>query len=311
MDNVTWVDAENMSVENTVTHKLIRLIRKAEAVSQLTHGMRVALKVNTAEEGYEYGLRPGFFKVFADVAGSATEKRPVVCDGHKLVDYWKQSKGNAFLTAASARGYSNYTLAGHFVINGGFSGDEGELFPCGSPDSEIGGVEIGTAVCRSDALWVLSHVTLHPLFGLSGALLNGGFECLTARARTRLLRGINPYIFNGLNPTSPNTRMFRQLALESCLGVKAALEGHIFYVNYLWDITPQPEYYPYSAKPVIENIGFMASDDPVALDAASFALLEERIANCQAMAEIDFKSILEKAEDLGIGSMQYKTISLS
>lgn len=300
MSDVVWVDNQHVSFDNTVAHKIRRLADAAAATRSLSEGMRVALKVNTSEEGYEYGLRPGVICTLSDVARNATRTRPVICDGQRLVDYWKRAGGNAFLEVAGRTGYSSETLGGHFVINGGFSGDEGDLFPCGD-DSELGGVEVGTAICRSDALWVLSHVTLTPLFGVSGALYNGGFDCLSARARTRVLRGMSPYLFNGQRPSQADLRDFRIRALESHLAVRKAMEDRVFYINYLWDITPQPEYYPFSESPMLSNLGFMASHDPVALDAATFALIRENGPDTQRIAETDFEEVIEQAERMRLG----------
>ncbi len=300
MSDVVWVDHEGMFHDNTVAHKLRRLADAAAADRTLSEGMRVALKVNTSEEGYGYGLRPHFIRTLADVAWKATEKRPIICDGQRLVDYWKRAGGNAFMEATTRTGYSSETLGGHFVINGGFSGDEGDLFPCGT-DSDLGGVEVGTAVCRSDALWVLSHVTLTPLFGMGGALLNGGFDCLSGRARTRVLDGVSPYQFNGQGPPPQAIAAFRTRALECHRAVRNAMEDRVFYVNYLWDITPQPEYYPFSEAPILGNLGFMASHDPVALDAATFALVQERAADASTLARTGFASVVEEAARMGLG----------
>ncbi len=302
MTEVIWVDAEGMTFENTVAHKLRRLLSESGATTDLGEGMRLALKVNTAEEGYGYGLRPGFLRVVAEVGAAATQSRPVICDGLKLIDYWQQSKGNTFMKIASGQGYSNETLGGHLVINGGFSGDEGDLFPCDLPDSELGGVEVGTAVCRSDALWVLSHVTLHPLFGLSGALLNGGFDALVDRAKTRLLKGVNPYPFNGQRTPPEKLKAFQRRALESLFGVRASVEGRVFFINYLWDITPQPEYFPYSEAPLVGNLGFMASRDPVALDSATFDLIRQEAHSVKEIKDVNFAALLSKAQTLGLGS---------
>ena len=311
MSQVIWVDASRMSFDNTVSHKLRHLISASNAAADLSEGMRLALKVNTAEEGYEYGLRPSLLRVIAEMVNTATKTRPVICDGIKLVDYWKRSRGNLFMEVASGRGYSNETLGGHFVINGGFSGDEGDLFSCDISNSELGGVEVGTAVCRSDALWVLSHVTLHPLFGISGALLNGGFECLVGRAKTRVLQGVNPYPFNGQRTPRKALKAFRRRALECLLGVRNSVESRVFYINYLWDITPQPEYFPYSDGPLVENLGFMASSDPVALDGATLDLLRQEGAHLEDRIVADFPKLLHEAETLGLGSSDWNLKRLS
>ena len=176
----------------------------------------------------------------------------------------------------------------------------------------LGGVEVGTAVCRSDALWVLSHVTLHPLFGLGGALYNGGFDCLSARAKTRVLAGTNPYLFNGQGPSKEDLRKFRRRALESHTAVRTAMEEQLFYINFLWDVTPQPEYYPFSEPPLLENLGFMASRDPVALDAATFALIKESASDAAPrIYETAFAEVIEYAEGIGLGTKGENLIHLS
>ncbi len=310
MSKVVWIDNQHMAFDNSVVHKLRRLAETAVATRALSEGMRVTLKINVPEEGYDYSLRPNFIRTLADVAWKATQERPNVCDGQRLVDYWKRSLGNAFMEVAGRTGYTSETLGGHFVINGGFSGDEGDLFPCGD-DSELGGVEVGTAVCRSDALWVLSQVTLTPLFGLSGALYNGGFDCLSGRARTRVLDGVNPYLFNGQRPDPEAKEIFRRRALESHLAVRTAMEGRIFYVNYIWDVTPQPVYYPFSETPLLDNLGFMASHDPVALDAATFALIQENLYDSARLPETGFEAVIAEAKRLGLGRSNAERVHLT
>lgn len=275
---------------------------------QLEDGMRVALKINTSEDGYEYGLRPVFLRAVSEEIKKVSIKSTILCDGVKLIDYKGKNKGNAFQNTARGKGYTDGTLSGNFLINGGFSGDEGNSYPIKNIDSMLGGVEVGTAICRTDALVVLSHVTLHPLFGMSGSLLNGGFESLICKERVRILEGLNPYPFNGDHPTNDRLERFQRRALEGHLGVREAMEGRVFYLNYIWDVTPQPEYYPFSNLPIAPNLGFMASRDPVALDAATYNLLRENAQGQDLVkdhTEVDFPRVLMEAMDLGLGTLDF------
>jgi len=314
MSKVFWADLEEMTPENSVVQRLRWLLTQPEAVEGLEEGVRVSLKVNTGEEGYEYGLRPVLLRAAADVAREATQGSPILCDGLKLVDYWRRTKGHAFLDAARAKGYTADSLGGNFVINGGYSGDEGNSYPCRVAGSELGGVEVGTGVCRTDVLWVLAHVTLHPLFGLAGALYNGGFECLVGRERVRVLDGLDAYPFNGHRPDAADLRRFHRRALEGHLGVREAMEGRVFYVNYLWDVTPQPEYFPFSSLPIAPNLGFLASRDPVALDAATLQVLSDGSEGRDPVRErtnVDYQAVLDSAQEMGLGSREYTLQRLS
>lgn len=308
MSDVFWVDSDGMTAENSITQKLQRLINGSGATRQLEEGMRVAIKINTAEDGYEYGLRPVFLRAVSEEIKKISIKSTILCDGVKLIDYRGKLKGNAFQNTARGKGYTDGTLSGNFLINGGFSGDEGNSYVIKGIDSMLGGVEVGTAICRTDSLVVISHVTLHPLFGLSGALLNGGFECLIGKERVRILDRLDPYLFNADRPAKDRLEQFQRRALEGHLGVREAMESRVFYLNYLWDVTPEPEYYPFSNLPIMPNLGFLASSDPVALDAATYNLLREYTPGQDPVkdhTEVDYPRVLMEAVDLGLGTLDY------
>ena len=89
------------------------------------------------------------------------------------------------------------------------------------------------------------------------------------------------------------------------------MEGRVFYINYLWDITPQPEYFPYSDGPLVGNLGFLASPDPVALDGATFDLLSQEHASLEDIVAADFPKLLNEAETLGLGTGDWTLKQLS
>jgi len=308
MSEVFWMDHDCMSADNSITHKLQRLFDASGASDKLDRGMRVAIKINTAEDGYEYGLSPVFIRTIALEIQKTSGLSSVICDGLKIIDYNGKLKGRAFQDTAGEKGYSDQTLCGSLVINGGFSGDEGNSYVIKVDNSMLGGVEVGTAICRTDALMVLSHVTLHPLFGVCGALLNGGFESLISKERMRILEGLNPYVFTTDRPANERLERFQRRALEGHVAVREAMGARVFYINYLWNVTPEPEYYPYSNIPIMPNLGFMASDDPVALDAATYGVLREFNEGKDPVENhtgVNFPRVLAVACELGLGTLDY------
>jgi uncharacterized Fe-S center protein len=53
---------------------------------------------------------------------------------------------------------------------------------------------------------------------------------------------------------------------------------------------------------LLENLGFMASHDPVALDAATFTLIKECAPATPCIDETAFEEVIEYAERIGIGT---------
>jgi uncharacterized Fe-S center protein len=118
-------------------------------------------------------------------------------------------------------------------------------------------------------------------------------------------------MFNGERPGREAQETFRRRALESHLAVRTALEGRIFYVNYIWDVTPQPAYYPFSETPLLDNLGFMASHDPVALDAATFVLVQENLYDRARLPESGFEAVIAEAQRLGLGQPDAERVNLT
>src|SRR5664279_4700901 len=116
MSEVFWVDSDGMSAGNSITQKLQTLIKGSGLTAQMEEGMRVALKINTSEDGYEYELRPVFLRAVSEEIKKVSIKSTILCDGVKLIDYRGKIKGNAFKNTARGKGYTDATLSGNFLI---------------------------------------------------------------------------------------------------------------------------------------------------------------------------------------------------
>jgi uncharacterized Fe-S center protein len=104
---------------------------------------------------------------------------------------------------------------------------------------------------------------------------------------------------------------------------KAAKTG---FMNFLIRITPDCDCFPFSDAPIVPDIGILASKDPVAIDAASFDLVNEQVGFADSLlkahhsaGEDKFKGVhpntdgyrqLRYAERLGMGSTSYNLIKI-
>lgn len=109
-------------------------------------------------------------------------------------------------------------------------------------------------------------------------------------------------------PPDAQDKMQKRLG-EAALGPIKALKGRIGYINWVYDLTPGCDCFNFSGERFVEDIGILASCDPVAIDAATIDLINEKM-------KINGKSInhvwgvnpwihIESAEKIGCGSRKY------
>jgi len=119
---------------------------------------------------------------------------------------------------------------------------------------------------------------------------------------------------------------FHERMVEYAYGLASSHQGKIGYINFLINITPDCDCVPWSDYPIVPDIGFLASMDPVALDQASYDLVnqQEGFANSlltsnHACGADKFHGIREHvtgtlqlsyAEKIGMGSTAYDLIEL-
>ncbi len=125
---------------------------------------------------------------------------------------------------------------------------------------------------------------------------------------------------------SEDTRGVTEKMVEHALGVHAPKAGAAFYVNILTDIVPLCDCYGFTDAPVVPDIGFAASTDPVALDAACLDLVEAQVGLAHSVLgktvpagtsklalvhpELQIRAQLEHAAAIGFGSVSYERITL-
>jgi len=120
--------------------------------------------------------------------------------------------------------------------------------------------------------------------------------------------------------------VFLENMMEYTVGVLQNKPGKALYVNFITDVSPACDCYPYNDAPITRDIGILASNDPVAIDQASVDLVnqEHALPGCclktntepggdkfRAIYEnVDWAYQLQYAEKIGLGSREYNLESI-
>lgn len=120
---------------------------------------------------------------------------------------------------------------------------------------------------------------------------------------------------------------FVERMVEYARGAVWGKEKKVGYMNFLLNITPDCDCVPWSDTPIVPDIGILASRDPVAIDAASFDLVNgEKGREGSSLhenlreGEDKFRGLRKKTdgylqirygEKIGLGSCEYELVSLS
>ncbi|MFH1672313.1 MAG: DUF362 domain-containing protein [Pseudomonadota bacterium] len=116
--------------------------------------------------------------------------------------------------------------------------------------------------------------------------------------------------------------IFQEGMVEYATGVLKKKKGRSLFVNFVVQVSPACDCYGYNDAPIVRDIGILASNDPVAIDQASFDLVnrEDGVKGCSLPAsckpgEDKFRALYPKvdgtiqlnyAEKIGLGSREYE-----
>jgi uncharacterized Fe-S center protein len=119
---------------------------------------------------------------------------------------------------------------------------------------------------------------------------------------------------------------FMEGVVEYTIGTLKGKEKRSLFVNFLTQISPACDCYPFADAPIVPDIGIMASRDPVAIDQASVDLLNAQpvlASSClkdvadahldkirAVYPKIDWQHQLQYGEQLGLGSRAYELVKL-
>jgi uncharacterized Fe-S center protein len=123
-----------------------------------------------------------------------------------------------------------------------------------------------------------------------------------------------------------NIEPFLEKMTEYAYGAVRNKQEKICYINFLMNITPDCDCVPWSDSPIVPDIGILASNDPVALDMASYHLVNQQCGFKDSLLNHNhekgkdkFRGLYEKidgdiqmkyGQEIGLGTMNYELIKI-
>ena len=120
--------------------------------------------------------------------------------------------------------------------------------------------------------------------------------------------------------------IFQKKIVEHAYGAVHKKKGKALYLNFLTQVSPACDCYGYSDAPIVNDIGFLSSGDPVAIDQASVDLVNGEAGNRSSKLpgawkpgenkfralypEVDWNIQLAYAQEIGMGNREYELIKI-
>lgn len=277
------------------------IIKAYEALDKKLPG-KVAVKMHSGEAGNQNYLRPDFVKdVINHVNGTVVE-----CN-------------------TAYAGARNYTEKHEKLIK---DHEWDKYFPFDLMDAEGPDLEldipngkvlkknyVGKNLANYDSMLVLSHFKGHAMGGYGGALKQLSIGCASSAGKTLIhtagKTNDQTQLFNNL----PDQDHFLEAMADAASSVVKYFNGNMAFINVMKNISVDCDCDGNASAPCMQDVGILASLDPVAVDQACLDLVynstdpgkDKLIKRIESLHGIH---TVEAAADLGIGSRDYELITL-
>lgn len=173
---------------------------------------------------------------------------------------------------------------------------------------------IGTGFANYDSFLILSHFKRHAMAGFGGAIKNMAIGIASSKGKMWIhTAGLTKSTDDFEQCFKTEQDRFLESMAEAALSVNAALSGRLIYINLMNNLSVDCDCDSNPAPPELNDIGILASLDPVALDKACVDLIlqadKEKSAGLrQRFEEKNGPYLLDYAESIGLGSKSYKMV---
>ena len=277
------------------------IIKAYEALGKKLPG-KVAVKMHSGEAGNQNYLRPDFVKdVINHVNGTVVECNTAY-------------EGARNSTEKHEKLIKDHEWDKYFPF---------DLMDAEGPDLELdipnGKVlkknYVGKNLANYDSMLVLSHFKGHAMGGYGGALKQLSIGCASSAGKTLIhtagKTNDQTQLFNNL----PDQDRFLEAMADAASSVVNHFHGNMAFINVMKNISVDCDCDGNASAPCMQDVGILASLDPVAVDQACLDLVynstdpgkDKLIKRIESLHGVH---TVEAAADLGVGSRNYELITL-
>ena len=277
------------------------IIKAYEAVGKKLEG-NVAVKMHSGEKGNKNYLRPEFVKdVINYVHGTVVECNTAY-------------EGARNSTEKHRELIKEHEWDKYFPF---------DLLDAEGPDMELdipnGKVlkknYVGKDLAKYDSLLVLSHFKGHAMGGYGGALKQLSIGCASSAGKTLIHTAGATDDQTKLWDNLPEQDRFLEAMADAASSVVDYFKGNAVYINVMKNISIDCDCDGNASAPCMQDIGILASLDPVAVDQACLDLVynstdsgKDKLIN--RIESLHGVHTIEAAYDLGVGNREYELVDL-
>ena len=267
---------------------------------------KVAVKVHSGERGNQNFLHPEFWKPMVDeVHGTIVECNTAYGDACGGV----RDHTEAHRALLAEHGWTKY-----FDVDLMDAEGPDVIWPI--PNGKIlKENRLGKNILHYDSMLVLAHFKGHPMGGYGGALKQLAIGC-ASRAGKALIHsaGRTDDRYETWKQHADST-VFPEAMADAASSVAEHFKGRIAYINVMKNLSVDCDCCEVAEDPCMQDIGILASLDPVAIDQACIDLVlnSNDPGKEHFMERVNSRNgihTIEAAADLGFGSRAYELIQL-
>lgn len=174
---------------------------------------------------------------------------------------------------------------------------------------------VGKNLVNYDSILVLSHFKGHPMGGYGGALKQLSIGCASSEGKAWIHSAGQSKDQYTIWDNLPKQDRFLESMADAASTVNDLFKGKVVYINVMKNLSVDCDCCAVAEDPCMQDIGILASTDPVAIDQACIDLVynsedkgkEHFIERVESRHGIH---TIEVAEELGVGNREYELINI-